>query len=90
MEASENPITLSTLPVGARLVVKCKKDWRGAVVSSITDEKITLIVCSSSGGTYRLRRLPDTPLNFDGKIPLLRNGCEEDWRENIIKYDVRW
>lgn len=90
METTEKQINLGALPIGARLIVKCRNDWRGAVVSSIADEKITLIVCSSSGGTYRLRRLPDTPLVFDGKIPLLQNGCEDDWRENFTKYDTRW
>jgi hypothetical protein len=90
VETPENQISLCELPVGARIIIKCKKDWRGAVVSSITEEKITLIVCSSSGGTYRLRRLPETPLIFDGKIPLLQNGCEENWRDNFTKYDFRW
>lgn len=90
METTENQITLDRLPVGARLIVKCKKDWRGAVVSNIGAEKITLIVCSSTGGTYRLRRVPETILIFDGAIPILPNGCEEDWRDNFAKYDFRW
>lgn len=90
METAENQIVLSALPIGARLVVKCKKDWRGAVVSSSDAEKITLIVCSARGGTYRLRRVPETVLTFDGSIPVLPNGCEENWRENFAKYDFRW
>lgn len=81
---------LSELPVGARLVVQCKKDWRVAVVSKMDEEKVTLIVCSKSGGTYRLRRIPETAVTFDGKIPILQNGCEEDWRANFVKYDARW
>jgi len=81
---------LSELPVGARLVVQCKKDWRVAVVSKMDEEKVTLIVCSASGGTYRLRRTLETAIIFDGKIPILQNGCEEDWRANFVKYDVRW
>lgn len=85
-----NQITLRELPVGARLVVKCKKDWRGAVVSNVNEEKITLIICSATGGTYRLRRTPETVLICDGDIPILPNGCEENWRENFTKYDFRW
>ncbi|MGI8494860.1 MAG: hypothetical protein ACR2L1_06055 [Pyrinomonadaceae bacterium] len=81
---------MSELPIGARLVVKCKKNWRGAVVSKRDEEKITLIVCSTTGGTYRLRRLPETILLFDGDVPILPHGCEENWRGNFIKYDLRW
>ena len=90
MEITENPVTLSQLPIGARLIVQCKKQWRGAVISSIDEEKVTLIVCSSSGRTYRLRRTSETSITFDGKFPILHNGCEEDWRENFTKYDFRW
>jgi hypothetical protein len=90
VEITENQITLRELPVGARLIVQCKKDWRGAVVSRIDEEKVTLIVCSSSGRTYRLRRTVETSIIFDGKIPILQNGCDENWRENFTKYDFRW
>lgn len=91
METTEHQITLSELPIGARLVVQCKKDWRDAVISKIDAEKVTLIVCSAGGGTYRLRRVLETAIIFDGKIPILQNGCEEeDWRENFVKYDSRW
>jgi hypothetical protein len=96
--AETRQITLGELPVGARLVVQCKRDWRGAVVSKFDDEKATLIVCSPSGGTYRLRRLLETSIVFDGKFPVLHNGCEEEdndglgerWREGFVKYDWRW
>lgn len=90
METAETQITLRELPIGARLIVKCKKDWRGAVVSKVDEEKITLIVCSASGGTYRLRRPPETSISFDGKFSILDNGCQDDWRENFVKYDFRW
>lgn len=89
-QIKENRTTLSRLPVGARLIVKCKKDWRGAVVSSATEEKVTLIVCSASGGTYRLRRPPETAIIFDGAFSILPDGCEDDWRENFVKTDARW
>jgi hypothetical protein len=91
MEISLNQITLRQLSVGARLLVRSKKDWRTAVVSRFDEEKATLIVCSASGGTYRLRRLLESEIIFDGTIPILQNGCEEEnWRENFVKYDSRW
>ena len=90
MKTSQTQKTLRELPVGARLIVKCKKDWRGAVVSSINEEKVILIVCSASGGTYRLRRPPETAIIFDGAFSILPDGCEDEWRENFIKYDARW
>lgn len=90
LETAETQITLSELPVGARLIVQCKKDWRSAVVSKIDEEKVTLIVCSARGGTYRLRRALETSIVFDGEIPVLHNGCEDDWRGGFVKYDARW
>ena len=90
METTESQITLRDLPIGARLIVQCKKDWRDAVVSRIEENKVTLIVCSSTGRTYRLRRTVETSVIYDGKIPILPNGCEEDWRDGLVKYDSRW
>jgi hypothetical protein len=88
----EHHATLASLPTGARLVVRCKKDWRAAVVSTITTESIKLLVNSPRGGTYRLRRPPDAPLRFDGIIPLL--GEEDEitltWRDDFAVYDRRW
>ena len=91
-------LTLGALPVGARLVVRCRADWRAAVVSEKSVEKITLKVCSPSGSTYRLRRAPELILISDGAIPiLLKDACEEDdetriafWRAGFARYDVRW
>ena len=94
MEITETQITLGALPVGARLIVQCKKDWRGAVVSKIVDEKAVIIVSSPSGGSYRLRRALDLSIVFDGNFPVLHNGCEEEdkenWRDGFVKYDARW
>ncbi len=61
-----------------------------AVVSQFKEEKATLIVCSPSGRTYRLLRLLEMEIIFDGDIPLLKSDSEEDWRENFSKYDFRW
>ena len=90
METAETQITLRDLPVGARLLVRSKTDWRVAVISKFNKEKATLIVCSPLGRTYRLRRLLDSEIIFDGKIPILKSETEENWRENFSKYDWRW
>lgn len=90
METAETQITLRDLPVGARLLVRSKIDWRVAVISKFDEEKATLIVCSPLGRTYRLRRLLDAEIIFDGKIPILKTETEENWRENFSKYDLRW
>ncbi|MDQ3711243.1 MAG: hypothetical protein M3388_03380 [Acidobacteriota bacterium] len=87
---SDNPKTLGEFPIGARLLIRSKKDWRVAVVSQFYEEKATLIVCSPNGGTYRLRRLLEMEIIFDGKIPILKSDLEDSWRDNFCKYDVRW
>ena len=83
-------MTLGSLPIGARLLIRSKIDWRSAVVSSFDEEKATLIVCSPTGRTYRLRRLLGAVIILDGKIPILKIEAEENWRENFTKYDFRW
>ena len=90
METPKTQITLRDLPVGARLLIRSKKDWRCAVISKFDEEKATLIVCSPLGRTYRLRRFLDAEIIFDGKIPILKTEIEENWRENFSKYDWRW
>jgi hypothetical protein len=90
METAEAQITLRQLPVGARLLVRSKKDWRSAVVSRFYEDKATLIVCSPTGRTYRLQRILESEIIFDGKIPILKIDAPDDWRENFTKYDVRW
>ena len=90
METAEPQITLDSLLIGARLLVRSKKDWRIAVISKITEEKVTLSVCSPTGRNYRLWRKPDAEIVFDGKIPLLKIDLEENWRENFSSYDIRW
>lgn len=90
METPKTQITLDSLPIGARLLVRSKKDWRVAVISKILEEKVTLIVSSPSGRNYRLRRKLDAEIIFDGKIPILKIDLEENWRENFSSYDIRW
>ena len=90
MESADTQITLRGLSVGTRLLVRSKTDWRTAVISSFDEEKVTLIVCSPSGRTYRLRRKLECEIVFDGKIPLIKSDIEENWRDNFSKYDFRW
>ena len=78
---------LGALPVGARLILRCRKDWRDATVLAISPEAITLQVGSPTGRTYRVRRPADSPLSFDGSIPVLGEGC---WRAGFARYDTRW
>jgi hypothetical protein len=86
-QSTENSLTLADLPVGARLVLRCRKDWRDATIAAVSLEKITLSVGSPSGHTYRVRRPSDSLLSLDGSIPVLGEGC---WRAGRVRYDLRW
>lgn len=90
METPEPQITLLALPIGARLLVRSKKDWRTAAVARISEEKIVLTICSPSGRTYRLYREPDMEVVYEGIIPILKSDMEDNWRENFSRYDLRW
>jgi hypothetical protein len=90
VETSPTLKTLRELPIGARLLIRSKTDWRSAVVSRFDLEIVVLSVCSPSGRTYRLRRNLEAEIIFDGRIPILKIETEEDWRENFTKYDFRW
>lgn len=79
--------TLSSLPLGARLILRCRKDWRDAAVVAVSLEAVTLSVFSPTGRTYRLRRPPDCPISFDGPIPILGEG---HWKTGFARYDARW
>ena len=83
-------VMLSELPVGSRLVVRSKVDWRFAAVSKVVEERVVLTVCSPKGGTYRLRRQSDTILIRDGLLYVLPSDCEDTWRDNFGRYDSRW
>jgi hypothetical protein len=84
---SEDILTLGSLHVGARIVLRCRKDWRDATVAARSPEAITLSVGSPSGHTYRVRRPADSPLSLDGSIPVLGEGS---WRAGRVRYDLRW
>jgi hypothetical protein len=81
---------LGALALGARLVLRCRKDWRTATIVRIELEKITLSVNSPTGRTYRMSRPPDAPLIFDGSVPLLGATASSGWRAALARYDVRW
>jgi len=79
---------LADLPVGARLLVRSRLDWRFATIARVGEEKITLTVCSPTGRTYRLRRPPDLPLHLHGEIPIA--GLRGSWQAGLARYDLRW
>lgn len=79
--------TLARLPIGAHLILRCRKDWRDATVVAITAEAVTLSVGAPKGRTYRVRRPPDAALSMEGGIPVLGEGC---WRAGFARYDTRW
>ena len=83
-------ITLDQLPVGTRLVVRSRIDWRFAAVARITEERVVLTVCSPTGRTYRLRRETKSTVTYEGTIPILPYEDAEHWRENFTRYDLRW
>ena len=84
-----NDKCLKDLPIGSRLLVRSKKDWRSGVISKVFEEKVTILVASPRGGSYRLRRNLETEITFDGIMPILENS-DENWRDNFTKYDERW
>ena len=87
--AIDTAATLAMLPLGAHLVVRCRKDWRTATVVALALDQITLSVSSPTGRTYRLHRPPDALLTFDGHVPLLGENVSS-WRAGLVRYDMRW
>jgi hypothetical protein len=82
-------LTLGSLPVGARLILRCRADWRAATVAAFEPEtnRVVLNVASPTGHTYRVRRPEDSPLTRDGDVPVLGEG---HWRVSLARYDIRW
>jgi hypothetical protein len=81
--------TLGSLPVGARLILRCRADWRTATVASFETDaaRVVLNVASPHGHTYRVRRPADAALTHDGHLPVLGEG---QWRAGLARYDLRW
>jgi hypothetical protein len=89
-DTDKAPPALSSLPVGARLVLRCRKDWRVATVSAVDPFGVRLNVASPSGHTYRVRRPADSALTYEGPIPLLGAVTAAGWRAALARYDARW
>jgi hypothetical protein len=90
VEPAQTQITLGEFPVGFRLLVRSKKDWRFAVVARRTDEFISLSIASPTGYNYRIRRAADVVIAFDGRVPFLTADHDDTWRDNFSGYDTRW
>ena len=93
MEVTEVKIAdleLGQLPIGARLVVRSKKDWRTAAVSRIVEQTVVLTICSPSGHCYRLRRTVNEGVTLEGGIHVLVAAQDDHWKDNFSSYDQRW
>lgn len=82
--------TLGQLPVGGRIMVRSRIDWRTAVISKHGVEKTTLAVASAKGRCYRLFRAADSKVLIDGNVAVLSSDADDRWRENFLKPDSRW
>jgi hypothetical protein len=78
------------MPLGGRLLVRSRADWRVAAVCRIETETVVLTVASPGGRNYRIRRDPKTLLVSDGMIPVLNIPNGDPWRSNFSAYDLRW
>jgi hypothetical protein len=85
-------MTLDQLPIGARLLVRSRKDWRNAAVSRFVEETRTVVltVCSPTGHSYRLRRPPESLVVIEGGFAILSTDTADHWRNNFSRYDTRW
>ena len=83
-------IFLSQIPLGGRLLYRARDDWRVAVVSTITDEMVTISVSSPKGRNYRIRREPNSEVMGRSGIWFLDSELKDGWRENCATYDMRW
>lgn len=90
MGASQAVMNLANLPLGGRLLVRSRTDWRTAVVSRVGEDGITLSVASPKGRNYRLRRDPDLKIDCENGLHYLHSEHAEQWRENFASYDRRW
>ncbi len=90
MEVLSSRILLSELPVGTRLLIRTKKDWRSAVISRVGETDVALRVCCSSGRTYWTKRASEMSVVREENIFRLETIADEDWRANFAKFEVRW
>lgn len=90
MESAQNVNKLGNMPIGARLMVRSKTDWRFAAISRIAENIVTISVVSASGRTYRIRRDISSEIDMVGDIPALHSDNSDTWQENFAHIDVRW
>lgn len=90
MEIAKDQLTLASLAVGSRLLVRSRENWRFAAVSRITGTVVILTVASPTGYNYRLRRAADAEILCDGAVPVLMAEYKDNWHENFGRYDARW
>ncbi|MGH9949145.1 MAG: hypothetical protein ACRD6X_18395 [Pyrinomonadaceae bacterium] len=83
-------LKLSNIPLGGRLMVRSRVDWRTAVVSRISEDGITLSVASPKGRNYRLRRDPCHEVGNVNGLYVLHSETSEQWNDNFAAYDIRW
>ena len=84
-------MTLGEFPIGGRLLVRSKKDWRVAVVSRKSEEgRVSISIASPSGCCYRIHRSAQVAVKVDGGIPYIPKDDSEPWRDNFSIYDSRW
>ncbi len=88
METARRP--LRDLPVGTRLIIRTKTDWRSAVISRIGESGVSLRVCCSTGRVYWTKRASEMEVILEENIFRLETIVEEDWRTNFAKFEVRW
>ena len=89
---ADDNLTIEDLPIGSKLLYRSKQDWRTAVVSRINEENATLIVCSPTGRTYKLKRKLQAQVYYEGSLVILKADgyAGEDWKDNYGNYDQRW
>ena len=83
-------VKLANVPLGGRLLVRSRTDWRTAVVSRISEDRITISVSSPKGRNYRLGRDPELQVGYENGLHYLHSEHAEQWSENFASYDPRW
>ena len=87
---SENTMMLSDLPLGGRLLIRSRTNWRVGVIASIAVDVITISVASPKGRNYKIRRDPQNSIAITKGFCFLGEGKVEEWTENFAIYDPRW
>ena len=90
MGAAKAMMKLANIPLGGRLLVRARTDWRTAVVSRVSEDRITLSVASPKGRNYRLGRDPELRVDCENGLHFLCCDHAELWNENFASYDPRW